>query len=268
MKFVLINMGLLLFISFGYAQDTYTFRYRIDANEEYKNAQNLYDTWEAKMGISIVRNLYYSNIFYNCVANKKYLINTWDFGKLKTELHKTYDTTKVKNYNFNIGGSIARSSIKFGNIPQIILCYDKLANTCYTMVNDTAKLNSVHRVKKYNFDATNTIDTINRFICRKWVLLDNDAYGDVSIWVSKDIPKEINPGIFYPQFNGGIVKIEWGNGRYDILENFSKVDTPYVFKILKLPLDKDNPDENYDLLIGALDAHDSMNVIYKHPDKE
>src|SRR5690606_7039387 len=98
-------------------------------------------------------------------------------------------------------------------------------------INDTLK--ACWYDAEESFTRTTETQTINGWLCTKWVPDSEDLQGNVWVWIAKEVPKILNLGVNYQGFDGGLVKMEWTNGRYNILESFEQV-SDYKFPMNRL----------------------------------
>lgn len=269
-KPLLIHMKNCIIISFlfllsytGNAQHVYSFRYKIDANELYKSAKETKNKDpHAIYGISLMRKHYYATVYMNCISNNQYLECEYDLKEFLKGYSISHDTNSIKNYNSDLSGFITNEELSFAPKSNTLkYLYNRQTGVRYNVVNDTIGSQSVHKVRRESFLKTGITKTINNWLCTKWIPKDTSISNKVVIWISDEVPKEVSPDIFSNDFDGGVVEIEWINGRFNILTEYKKLDSIYNFNMKALPLDKSQPGKEYDLLRNTLLENDTMEVI-------
>lgn len=246
----------------GFSQNDYSFRYKIDANEAYKNVHNKKNTNPYEIyGISKMRKHFYSTVYLNGVANQQYLECEYDLTQFLEGFAIKNDSNGMDNYDMNIGGFIKTDTMTFSFTHTVKYFCNKLKSIGYNINDDTINVNSVRKIKLDSFEKTNETEIINDLMCQKWIPTDTNISEKIAIWISNEVPKEVNFGIFCPDFDGGIVKVEWSNGRFNSLVGFKKLDAVYHYKIKDFTIDSTQSKKELDYLRGALIENDSMEVI-------
>jgi len=264
MKPIILMCTLLLSLTAHCQDKGYAFRYQIGANERYKSATAVeQDDPYAAFAISLIRKRFFSTVFLEGKANDRYLECKYDLSQLLQDYSVHYDTNSLENFDFNLWGFINGHTMAFQADDTGSSGYycDKQNDIHYTIKNDTIDRKSASRIKLDDFAETKEQRIINNWLCVKWIPKDTGISEKVAVWISKDIPKAVNFGISCPCFDGGLVKVEWANGRFNLLTEYQPLNTSFDFAGKNLLPPESLPEQSFELLRGPLIEADSMTVI-------
>lgn len=214
----------------AYAQ-TYTFTYKLGADSGYMNATDVVHADEAgRYALSLVRKVFYENLNIKGYVNHKYLYYEWDLENVGMVDTVYYDHHDDSTYIHALRGYKESSYIALEAKPVFSFYTDKKKNIQCYLVNDT--IQGFYYLAKHKFTPTNDTATFNGWRCHKWIPQDEKWQHRVAVWISSSVPEDVNPGVFFPEFHGGLVRIQWENGRYNQLLQYA-TEEQYLFKTVK-----------------------------------
>lgn len=249
----------LCMFSFVFGQ-TYSFRYRIGADSTYTSAVNVVQSNSmGQYALGLLRKQMYSNFYYEGFSSADKIYYKWNLHGVDMKDTMRYNINDSANYD-PVYGHKKSSIIKFDYNKEIALSFDLKKKIQYFITDDTVK--GAYYITDEPCNRIDEYKTINGWHCVKWVP-EGNMVSNITIWVSKEVPVNINFGIFNKEFEGGIVRVEWANGRYNELLSFEKQAEPYNFKQWHTDI---KPGGNINLLRSSAldDLTDSMYGTEKH----
>lgn len=227
MKFTSMRVRLLFFCFLLLSCSSfanYTFRYKIGADKEY--IEHINQDPMIAIFAAIGYEAIYSNWHYDCTANDSLLLLISDISQIGSDDTIRY-SQKRKLKGFEIENSFVGKAKD--NWPNEYL--NKRRKLRSVVSNDTVY--SIPYVS-FNFKKTDDTLTINGWLCSKWIPVGESAdniKGKVWVWVSKEVPVLVDMYNLSDDFDGGIVRIQFSNGRFNELVSFSKTNDELSFDI-------------------------------------
>jgi hypothetical protein len=224
----------LLFVGSRVIAQTYQFKYVVGGTVSYKSAENvLFVDDIAKLVLGDVRKKMYENQYYVGFQNDRYLDYHIDYSDISG---KTFKDTMIIDgsglWEMRYKDSVQMvSNTTLPIIPQASSIKDLKSQLKCRYIDDS--LRSCWYDAQESFNITTDTQTINGWLCTKWVPNSKDLQGRVWVWISKEVPIQINLGLGFDGFDGGLVKMEWENGRYNLLMSYEQAND-YEFDKHKL----------------------------------
>lgn len=236
-KYILLAILLFLFSS-SFAECK--FRYKIGADKEY--IEHINQDPMIAIFAAIGYEAIYSNWHYDCTANDSLLLLISDISQIGSDDTIRY-SEKRKLKGFEIENSFVGKAKN--NWPNEYL--NKRKKIRSVVSNDTVY--SIPYVS-FNFKKTDDTLTINGWLCSKWIPVGESAdniKGKVWVWVSKEVPAIVDMYNLSDDFDGGIVRIQFANGRFNELVSFSETNDELSFDIFnnKASIFPKSPPMNY-----------------------
>lgn len=150
------------------------------------------------------------------ITDKSYLLAycSKDFNKISEVSGINNKEIKVNKYN-------RLKAIQSGSAYRII-SYNKNKEIFFEEYNNAKHVLCTDiDYTKLNFAATSEVKKINKWICTKYVSADT-SNRDIIMWLSSEIPNYINPGIYLPNIEAGVISIQFINKGELVLKSFEQ----------------------------------------------
>jgi len=208
----------------------YYFKYKISADSSYIHAPieatSISDNFTA-VWVSHLKERIYTNLYAEGYTSRDALFIDMDATGIDMKAPVQYGERDSACYDKRIGAFLRSSIIRMpanANWPDLF--YRRDIGQAWQLFPGTDSVLGHYRIESNTFRPTGTHRTINGWLCDQWVpVADSLAGRNIAIWVCNDIPKAIDMGIFSDAVNGGIVRIDFGNGRFNELMTYRKTDT-------------------------------------------